>query len=264
MSPDPRPARRSFDELRQTVKVVKPVDFQDRYREYLEASDEKPVLAAGLAPLLRRGSLLDIGAGSGDVPDLLDVDQETYTAVECQPEFVRLLRDKGYRVIDDLFPCQVGGPFTNVLLCYCLYGREQCELLIHAGWAAVAPSGQLLAVTFRDHLDEYNSLLHRVGHTNRGGLDVHYNFLTTTFASLGVLTTHVWTSYIYSRDLAELAGIVSFMATNSNVGTLQRRAEIYAGIMAERRYVDERFRTVAGDYRLPVHHHVFVVAKDVS
>jgi SAM-dependent methyltransferase len=252
-------------DVRETVKVVKPPDYQERYREYLAASDEKPVLASALAPLLRAGTVLDVGAGTGDIPELLGVDPAAYTAVECLPDSVAQLRRKGYTVIEGLFPCPVGGPYATVLLSYCLYGPAQCEILIDAAWKAVAPGGRLIAITFRDHLDDYNGLLHRVGHTNRGGQDRHHTFLTDTFGSLGgAVTTYRWRSHLHSPDLAVLADLVSFMATNSNVGTLQRRAEIRAGIMAEQEYV-EQYRTGDGGYRLPMYHHAFAVAKpDVS
>src|SRR5687767_11602322 len=100
-------------EVRQAVAVTKPPDYHDRYREFLTVTDEKEVLAAALSTVLQPGTMLDIGAGGGQIPDLLRVDDTAYTAVECLPEFVEQLRHRGYRVIEDLFPCPVGGPYAN-------------------------------------------------------------------------------------------------------------------------------------------------------
>jgi SAM-dependent methyltransferase len=245
---------------REEVAVHKPPDYHDRYREFLAASDEKPVIAKALAPLLLPGSILDVGAGTGHIPDLMRVAADAYTAVECQPQFVELLRDKGYQVIQDLFPCRLEKSYPNVLLCHCLSGnRTQCEILVSSAWMALTSPGRLIIVTFRDNMDDYNKLLHRIGHKARSSFDTRFNFIADMLDALGKMTSYTCVSYVYALDLPRLADTLSFMATNSNAGTLERRAEIRASIMAERAYIDERYRDDAGSYKFPITHSIFTV-----
>jgi SAM-dependent methyltransferase len=244
-----------------SVVVVKPPDYIDRYQEFLDSTDEKDVIAAALSPLLKPGSIVDIGAGTGDLAARLQVDKASYTAIEQHPEFATLLRGRGYQVIEELFPCIVPNGYDNVLLCYCLYGRKQCEIMIDSAWQIVDPGGRLIAVTFRDYLDDYNRLLHRIGHTRRGRADQHFDFLRDKFASLGSVEISATTSHIDAPDVGALAAILSFMATNSKVGTIERRNEICRGILAEQSYIDERYRVESGRYLFPVNHFIFVTSR---
>ena len=250
-------------ETHKDVIVRKPPDYHDRYREFLAVTNEKAVIAKAVSPLLLPGTILDIGAGTGDVPDLMRVDVKCYTALECQPQFVELLRCKGYEVIEGLFPCEVQRSYANVLLCHCLSGsRAQCRILISSAWKVLARPGRLIIVTFRDNADDYNELLHRIGHNARSTIDTRFNFITEMLTALGKTRSYMSTSYIYANNLFQLASTLSFMATNSNAGTLERRAEVLAGIMAHQAYIDERYRTSSGLYEFPISHSIFSVQAD--
>ncbi|GHF37038.1 hypothetical protein [Streptomyces griseosporeus] len=250
---------------RGNIVVAKPPDYFEQYRRFVAAGDEKEVVARSLAELLGPGSILDVGAGCGDIPEILELGKRDYTAVECHVQCVEALRAKGLTVIEGLFPCSLSRRYGNILLCYCLYGgRFQCEAILDAAWEALAVGGRIIVVTFRDCLDDYNRLLHRIGHTLRGSSDRYFAMLLGKMESLAPVALDVAHSSLYSGDLGELADILSFMATNSNTGTVQRRQELREMIMAERRYLDQLYRTDSGSYRFPILHHILVMAKETS
>jgi SAM-dependent methyltransferase len=244
------------------IRAIKPPDYHDRYPEFLSATDEKAVLAKALLPVISQGSVVDIGAGSGEIPDLMGIDPSRYLAVEYQPTFVAALRHKGYKVIEGLFPCAVGGPHDNVVLSYCLAGDlRQCRIMLESAWTAVASGGRLLAVTFGDELDDYNALMHRVGHTTRDGSGERIPNLIRILTPLGPPTWTRVTSHVFSDSFDCLAAVLSFMATNSNVGTVERRAELRNAIASERQYLDRFYLGRDGVYRFPIEHHLLMVQK---
>ena len=243
------------------VEVRKPVDYVEKYQDFLTTTDEKAVIASAVGSILFEGSIIDIGAGTGDIPDILGIDPQRYTAIEQRPEFIDLLKSKGYSVIESLFPCEAPKQYDNALMSYVLYGREQCEEMIDPAWELVKPEGQLIAVTYRDNEDDYNRLLHRSGHTRRVNTDTRFNYLEDRFSSLGQLAVSSIRSHIYSSTVDGLAAAVSFMATNTPVGTPEMRHVIHEAIVAEQSYLDETYRTTEGEYQFPIDHYLFTTQK---
>ena len=242
------------------VVVRKPADYDEQYRRFVEASDEKQILADRIRTLLVPGRTLDVGAGTGELPELMQLDRANYLAVECVPSAVSTLRQKGYTAIEDVFPCDVPGLFDNVLMCYCLYGgRQQINSIVAAVPPILKEHGQLVAVTFRDDLDDYNTLLRCIGHVARSGTDRYFNIVIDVLESLGNLSVSRVSSSIHAQSLRELVDILSFVATNSNAGTLEGRAEVRDGMAAISDTLTSRYQRPDKTYRFPMHHYVMVV-----
>lgn len=242
------------------VVVTKPVDYVPKYQDFLGTTDEKEVISGVLAPLLSEGTVLDIGAGTGDIPDKLGLGADRYTAIEQRPEFIELLKTKGYSVIEKLFPCKAPKA-DNVLMSYVLHGIDQCEAMIDPAWELVDDEGQLVVVTFRDNEDDFNKLLHRIGHTRRVNTDVRFNYLQNKFSSLGEMAIRTTQSHIYGSDIESLAASISFIATNTIVGTPELRAELHGRMVAEQPYFDDLYKTDEGDYQFPMDHYIFTTQK---
>jgi len=247
-------------EVYDKVVVRGPVDFVDKYQDFLGATDEKDIIANAVGPLLLEGTVLDVGAGTGDIPDKLHLDPAKYTAVEQSPELVEILRAKGYDTIKNLFPCELPRTYDNVLMSHVLFGIEQCDAMIDPAWESVSEGGQLAVVTFRDNLDDYNKLLHQLGHTRRVSTDVRFNYLQEKFSLLGETALNTTQSHIYSPDIEGLATSISFIATNTPVGTPEYRAELHDKIVSEQPYLDELYRTENG-YQFPMEHYIFTTHK---
>ncbi len=246
------------------IRVTKPPDYHDRYPEFLSATDEKAVLAKAILQALGQGSVVDIGAGSGEIPDLMGIDpSRRYLAVEYQSTFVATLRRKGYNVIEGLFPCAIGGQHDNVVLSYCLAGDlQQCRIMLESAWTAVASGGRLLVVTFGDAFDDYNALMHRIGHTTRDGSGERIPNLIRILNPLGPPTWTRVTSHIFSDTFDRLAVVLCFIATNSNIGTVDRRVELRNAIASERQHLNRFYLGRDGVYRFPIEHHLLMVHKE--
>jgi len=248
-------------DIYEKVAVTKPSDYVDKYQEFLATTDEKKVIAQAIGSLLLPGTVLDIGAGTGDIPDILGIELSHYTAIEQNRDFVKLLRDKGYKVIDKLFPYDAPETYNNVLMSYVLYHIEQCEAMIGTAWDLVSDEGQLTVVTYRDNKDDYNNLLHRIGYTRRVNTDVRFNWLREKFASLGRISLQMARSYIYSPNICGLAASISFVATNTCIGTPELRVDLYKRILYEQAYIDESYKNDDGSYRFPMDHYIFAIRK---
>ena len=246
------------------VEVRKPADYPVAYAGFLAVTDEKARIAEALKPLVLPGTLVDIGAGSGEIIDDLELDPANYTAIEQRAEFAAILREKGLDVIEELFPVSLPQTFNNVLMSYVLYGRDQCDVMIDPAWDLVSEDGQLLVVTYRDNNDDYSKILHRVGHTRRVNTDVRFDFLEERLAALGTLYIEHVRSHIFSEELQGLATALGFLASNTPVGTVEDRLRIRDNIIQEDDYLREHYLDENGTFAFPIDHYIFRVVKEGS
>lgn len=254
------------ENLRDIVAVKKPAGYVDGYQEFTTFTDEKTVLARAIGNALVPGSLLDIGAGTGDIPDALELSPADYLAVEQLPEFAAVLRAKGYEVIEDLFPCaeMPDRTFNNILMSYVFYDPTQTKAMLDPAWELLEEGGRLIAVTYGDRPDDYKDLMQRIGRARRNPDGRELDFMTDTFHQMGTVDAKVVTSHIFGGSLADVARALSFVATNNQFGNEKKRQEIVGEIMAEQELFDERYQVEDGSFVFPMDHYMFVVRKSLE
>ena len=93
-------------------------EYTKAFRAFLDHTTEKQDLFAALKRRIEVAgaqSLLDIGAGNGDLAIPLSELVTTYLAIEPKPDFAAKLMANGIKVINSAFPCDFGGTFDAVL-----------------------------------------------------------------------------------------------------------------------------------------------------
>ena len=85
------------------ARFDRPSGYAERFASYLEATDEKDVIAQALRQRLRPGTVLDVGAGAGHLASRLGVPPVLYSAVEQNPELADQLSARGITVYEGSF-----------------------------------------------------------------------------------------------------------------------------------------------------------------
>lgn len=175
--------------------------YSNSFRAFLDHTDEKPVLLEALKERLARyrpHSLLDIGAGSGDLALPLAQVVPEYFALESKPDYVRLLKARGLRVFNEAFPTQLNSQYDTVLLSHVLpWSKEKYIPFLEAAWQAVTPKGHLLVITYDDEESEWQRFLSSCGFSPLGTFgrltDIQRQLSARGVCEVERITTHVRT-----------------------------------------------------------------------
>ena len=220
--------------------------------------DQAAVLADIITGHVReRGArtLLDIGAGSGEVAIPVSRCVRRYVAVEQCPSSAALLHDAGLDVVAATFPVAIGERFELVVSSHSIPegGAAKYPPFLAAAWERVMPGGLLLIVTFKGPGDPAIPRLAEELLGRANGTDARYTLMLQILETFGVVTVGTRNSYVETDDFADVAAFFGgwFWSTDEQ----QRRY-----LPQLRAAVDRRFLT-AGSYRIPTQHFVIATEK---
>ncbi|MCX6751108.1 MAG: methyltransferase domain-containing protein [Candidatus Pacearchaeota archaeon] len=139
-------------------------NYEEDFSFYLKFTNEKRVLAQEIINLFKKlkvKSVLDIGAGNGDLSSLLVKKVEKYITIEPQKEFAKLLRDKEISVIEKTFPCYTGEEQYDFILCsHSLPSlRRDYEPFLKEAFEKLKKDGNLLLITYIGKDNDWGNLL---------------------------------------------------------------------------------------------------------
>jgi SAM-dependent methyltransferase len=234
------------------------------FRAFQHSTDEKERLAeeirASLA-LHKFKSLLDIGAGDGELAKMIAPAVGSYTALESNAEHVKRLRKLGFRVLADTFPTKIANAYDFVLCSHSLpYNADDAHVFIREAWKLVNSKGQLCIVTYRDGGAEsvWRNFCEACGLSDDRDYEGRFPKLKhdmhhlREYASLMVtpVTTHV-----QSKHIEKMLSALSFVYAEGQAEWLKPWNESRDAIKAElnRNYFRE------GHYSMPFEN-IFLVA----
>ncbi|HEU5121951.1 MAG TPA: hypothetical protein VFT59_03825 [Candidatus Saccharimonadales bacterium] len=239
-----------------------PIGSTERYARFVEHTDEKSVIAEGIRPYFLPGTILDIGAGRGEIPTLLGVDTQSYTAIEQNPNHAEVLSANGYKVIEEHFPCACPAPkYDNILLSHSLFTREQYTVMIEAASQLTTVGGRLIIVTYRDTPSDYSTLINSIGET-RPENDERHDDLLNVLQGIGATEVRRMQSHIYSEDVDDLIDHLSFMATNNSYCTAEKREMLSRKLKNVEHQFARYFDPALGVFAFPIDHYLYVTEKE--
>src|SRR5262245_55562927 len=103
------------------------LDYRKAFETFLQSTNEKQEFARILIQQIRdRGvsSLLDIGAGNGELALPLSQQVKRYLAVEPNFAHAAVLRNLCLQVIEKPFPCQIDETFDMVVASHVISGKK--------------------------------------------------------------------------------------------------------------------------------------------
>ncbi len=119
----------AFDEL-----------YYQGFHDFLACSDEKVIYRDRFSDYVRRhgvSSVLDIGAGNGDVAILLSRQVDDYLAVEHNSDYTRQLEEAGLAVVPRRFPTEISGRYGLVIMSHIIsHTSGNYQELLPPAWGA--------------------------------------------------------------------------------------------------------------------------------
>lgn len=192
-------------------------------------------------------SLLDIGAGSGNLALPLARRVATYLAIESDPARAARLAGIGLNVMCARFPTPIDRTFDLVLASHSIPEHLDAYVpFLEAAWSLVAPGGLFLIVTFKGAAGTIAMLRNELlgeRHTHSSEFDC----MTQRLSQWGQLSIEAINSYAETADPDD---IVAYFASWITGEAAARQA-----IAAEfRRIVEARFCVRPGLYVFPTEH----------
>ena len=186
-------------------------EYTKAFRAFLDHTTEKQDLLVALKRRIettRTHSLLDIGAGNGDLAIPLSKLVGSYLAIEPKPDFAAKLKTSGINVINSAFPCAVAGSFDMVLASHVVPWEEnESETFLSAAWKHLNHGGRFIMITYDEEVSDWGELLQTselpLPAVGQGHFD-GYKRLLTSWGRLEVepIVTHVVTESLDDMLLA--------------------------------------------------------------
>jgi len=236
--------------------------YQKDFKLFQQLTDEKPKLLKWLQLFLATEgvrSVLDIGAGNGDLAIPLSQCCQRYQAVEKHPEYAKILRLAHIPVVEVAFPVRIGETYDLVLLSHVLArAQEKWQPVLDAAWETVEPSGTLLIVTYRGGEDDWTKLVRGIGRDESDYNRTTYQLLLSYLQNLGNVRVDRLESVVSSASLDEMVGALSFVASG---GVDERKAEFLEQRQIVEQLLNRRYRHEDSTYRFPFQHYLVQVKR---
>jgi SAM-dependent methyltransferase len=197
--------------------------FEALYYQGLEnltqCSDEKQVYVTTFTNYISHygaNSLLDIGAGDGQVALPISDIVEHYVAIEQNPQYAARLRQAGKQVIEEVFPTEVEDSYDLVLMSHVIsHTAGEHTTLVAPAWELVKPDGHLLVVTHRGiEQDDWSQLLDRIGLGYGGRFNENLHDCLSDLRTKGETEVQNVTSTLTTDNASSMIAAMAFLASN--------------------------------------------------
>lgn len=165
-------------------------------------------------------SVLDIGAGFGELGSIISRKVEKYLAIEENPYCISALTIRELDVLAASFPIKLDDHFDMVLCCYSLAIRPGCDFkaFINQAWNLVNDGGSLVLAMYEGYRDDWTELLRYINEDDR--LDARFSLYQSVIAYLATLseelTTQKLTSVINTDSYQKMVESLAFLSGNGD------------------------------------------------
>lgn len=192
--------------------------YEEDFSLYLKFTNEKEILSKEILNLFKKfkvKSVLDIGAGNGDLSKFLADKVERYLAVEQKKKFVECLKDKKIEVIEGNFPCDTGKEKFDFILCShsVPYTSQDYVSFLKSAFEKLNKNGLFLIITYIGEGDDWNNFLESIGIKPFENTLVSYLERKKFLEQFGELTEWFVTSKVETSSIEDLMKALSFVAS---------------------------------------------------
>jgi len=193
--------------------------YRISFENFLRCTNEKEILLASMSDYIKKlkiKSLLDIGAGNGDIAIPLSRMVDSYMAVEKNENFVKKLSSKKINVIKANFPeekFKLKKKFDLVLCSYVIPHNKDFKKFISEAWEYINSGGHLLIITHSRSRDECGKFFKKIKFKNFWDNPSFFPRLINYLKILGKVSVKEVMSTIRSVDLHEFFSALAFIAS---------------------------------------------------
>jgi len=237
--------------------------YVQAFQSFLKHTTEKQDLFAVLERRIKAAkahSLLDIGAGNGDLALPLSRLVQAYIAIEPNPEYAARLQAKGIMMVfQEPFPWKTFSTLAVdiVLASHVVpWDRGEAQAFLRASWRSLGPKGTLIMISYDEEVGGWRELLDASGlplETVGQGRFEEYKQLLTTF---GRLEIEAITTSVITKSLDEMLLALSFVYSDGQ----PEKAEAFQKNVVVRHFL-ESYHHPDEHYRFPFTHYLLQVNK---
>jgi len=234
--------------------------YKEAFESFLKNTDEKKIFLEVLTAYIKEKkckSILDIGAGNGDLSIPLSKLVDTYLAIEPIGEQADIIRQNNIQVVQDFFPCNIDQNFDTVLCSHSTPGKpEKFIPFINNAFELCKPDGNLLIITYNDSEKTWNTMLEKCSlewpgfHNDR--LALLRKFLNQNYNNID--ETEIIT-HISSTSYKEFIHALAFVYTDG-----KHSDEDFVNSKTVQQYITEN-HYINGVYSFPFYHYMFSIRK---
>ena len=191
-------------------------NYQKAFESYLKLTDEKERFFDYLSEVIQKfkiKSILDIGAGNGDLAIPLSGVVERYVAVERNKNFIRILESKNLEVIQGDFleeELPIKSKFDLVLCSYVIPHEDSSDKFISKDFHHVKWGGQLLIITHTNPQVELGNFCENLDLENEWNDPTFSPRMIELLSKLGEVKQKNLSTAIISDNLEDLFLALSF------------------------------------------------------
>jgi len=191
-------------------------NYKKAFENYLKLTDEKERFFGYLSAAIQKfeiKSILDIGAGNGDLAIPLSKAVEKYVAVERNKNFIEALESKNLEVIQRDFlekELPIQDKFDLVLCSYVIPHEDSFEEFVSKAFHYVDRGGQLIIITHTNPQVELGNFCEHLGLENEWDDPSFSPRIIKFLSSLGRVKQKNLSTEIISDNLEDLFLALSF------------------------------------------------------
>jgi SAM-dependent methyltransferase len=235
------------------------------FKHFLSHTDEKTLLLRELRRnlrTLRPSSLLDIGAGNGELSIPLSRNIPDYVVIERKPEYVSTLYKAGLDVIAGSFPeCVKRLPqfsFDAVLVSHSApWHEDEYVPFLEAATSLVRKGGRLIVITYDNAESAWGRMRDACGDPVSESSRMRIASLKARLGTFGHVTCATAETHVRTSSLRDLMEALAFVYSDGDM----ERAELFIRNQQYRKYLDEHNRTKHG-FEFPFEHLFYYVKCD--
>jgi SAM-dependent methyltransferase len=227
--------------------------YSESFAKFLSCTNEKEVL---LEEILKRissvgaKSVLDIGAGNGDLAIPISKSVADYTAIEYKSDYAEKFRKQNIKVIEASFPCEVEGKFDFVLASHSMPWKDfKYEPFIEKAVDLLNPGGLFLGITYDDEKGEWFDLLKncelKIKHDQNHRIAKFDEYLK----KFEGYRLEIVTAYMRTPNRADLIEALAFVYSDGD----QDMIDEFVKNEKVKSYLDSKFKSEQG-YTFPFEH----------
>lgn len=234
--------------------------YKESFETFLRSTNEKQEFARILMRQIQERnveSLLDIGAGNGELALPLSQSVKRYLAVEPNTGHASALRHMGLAVIEQPFPCLVDGKFSMVIASHVVSGKKDlAHTFLQAAWELLNQKGTLAVITYERLESDWSRLIEE---SQLPLISADWDRSTTckevisTFGQMEIMEVE---TLVRTSTLVEMMAALSFVYSDSKLDA----AEQFQSNDAIQRTLGLRYRNSSG-YAFPFQHYLLMVQK---
>lgn len=235
--------------------------YSDSFKKYLSHTNEKSVLFEEIKRRLefaKPKTVLDIGAGNGDMAIPLSQGNYEYIALERKPDYVTKLKNAGLKVIDAYFPTDIDKKFDFILSSHSLpWKKENYDPFVLSAINLLNAGGIFLIITYDDESGDWKKLVDECGLPVSVKKESRLKALDKWLPSLGrSYNKTIVKTYVRADTLNDILEALAFVYSDGK----EEKIATFLNSDRVKEYLERKYKSSEG-YSFPFSHIFLEIVK---